>query len=1195
MNRTSSFTGNSRSVYLVLTVVAMLALMLPGTLLGSTAPVSGAGNSWYVNGALGTDDGSHGTGPGADAFKTIQYALNSSASGDTINIAAQYASGDLYEEQLTISKSISLVGEVVGYDKTNVENCCGGDGPTVNITNPGLDVHLSNILIGGYNRTRSAIRASGDTLTLDNVEFFGDTRSSGDGGGMYAEDCTLTLNGCSIDGDAGGNLGGGIYADNCTLTLNGCVCFGEAGSGGAIYALDSAVALTDCYFVECEAGGDGAGVYLLASDLTARRCTFVDGVADNSGGAIYIGGEGADEGCTVNVGNCTFVENGAEGDGGGAIAVYSNDAAHALTFTCCTLVENWADSYGGGLYLYSEATGAGSITATLSNCIFDNSADEEGPEIYLEEGGDYTVSSDYNLYYDMTPDITIGPHDITGTYPMCYYPADNGGLTPTCAIDSASPARGHGSAAMATDQRGVARGPANDIGAYQWVGPTYANAATGSDTNNGLSAATPKEHVYAAANLAGPGSTAYVAAGTYSEENHLDIYEDDFVNIDIYKPLTLTGAGAASTIIDGSVPVYEDYDDTIIDVYYGVTDVSDDAAVTISGLTLRNNGGVECYGGALHVESSGVTTVRDCIMIGNNADYGGGGIYIEDAGTVVLLNCAVSSNTASEMSNGGGIYIQESENVTLSGCTISGNRAMNSSGGGIYNEDGNMYLTNCTIYGNGTDEYDGGGAWNSGHMEYLNCTIANNSAGAGSTGGGHYEEGTTTAVFKNTILAGNTADGSPDDIAGDGEVTSNGHNICSTAASSYFDDPTDRNSTNPNLGPLQDNGGPTFTCAITSSSPAFNGAADGPPTDQRGAGYPRPALGGYDVGAFELQTASPSPTVISVNPNSGQRGQTLTVVITGTNFIGATSVEFTDNITTITGPFTVLGPTQISVTLNIPADASLGAYDVLVTTPEGQGVGTGRFTVTSAANAPTVTSVNPDSGRCGDTLTVSVTGTGFTGATIVSFGPGITVTFTVVSPTQINAIISIEPNATLGIRYVSVTAASGTSTGVGAFTVLSSHHTTIGTGGSGSTGNSGGVPTQGLPGIVPTALPSIVVHSAALSTSRVTPGEPVTVSVNMVNQGTVNGTTQVKVYVNGEEEVAQGVVLMGGASKSISFTVSRSVPGTYSIYVGGTPAGSFTVEQQVDSNLILVISCALILSGLALSVVYVIRRRQSHY
>ena len=76
------------------------------------------------------------------------------------------------------------------------------------------------------------------------------------------------------------------------------------------------------------------------------------------------------------------------------------------------------------------------------------------------------------------------------------------------------------------------------------------------------------------------------------------------------------------------------------------------------------------------------------------------------------------------------------------------------------------------------------------------------------------------------------------------------------------------------------------------------------------------------------------------------------------------------------------------------------------------------------------------SGRQGDVLTVTITGSGLSGATGLDFGDGIEITqLTVVSDSEISAEISIEPDAAAGKRDVTVTTPGGTGTVLGGFTV----------------------------------------------------------------------------------------------------------------------------------------------------------------
>jgi hypothetical protein len=123
----------------------------------------------------------------------------------------------------------------------------------------------------------------------------------------------------------------------------------------------------------------------------------------------------------------------------------------------------------------------------------------------------------------------------------------------------------------------------------------------------------------------------------------------------------------------------------------------------------------------------------------------------------------------------------------------------------------------------------------------------------------------------------------------------------------------------------------------------------------------------------------------------------------------------------------------------------------------------------------------------------------------------------------------------------------------------------------------------------------VSVRSASLSATKVASGTTITVTADVVNTSTVNGSSSIKVYVNGEMEHSQGVTVKSGSSTPVTFTVSRNEPGAYTVYVGGVSAGSFTVNEMADSNIILYISGALIFIALAAGAVYFVRRRQPEH
>jgi HYR domain len=229
---------------------------------------------------------------------------------------------------------------------------------------------------------------------------------------------------------------------------------------------------------------------------------------------------------------------------------------------------------------------------------------------------------------------------------------------------------------------------------------------------------------------------------------------------------------------------------------------------------------------------------------------GGGGIA--NFGTLTVVQSTINGNKATPLVNisqGGGILNHGT--LTVINSTISGNQAINGVGGGIYNnQSATATFVNTTINGNSADR--AGGIFNS-----------------GDTSGG--KPGTLNLT--NTIIAGSTGGDCLNDTSSDlpGVIATNSHNLiqdgsCNPAVSG-----------DPKLGPLQNNGGPTFTHALMGGSPALDAGDDsvlGPPlfltTDQRGSGFPRKSGSHVDIGAFELQLCTltcPANITKSNDPN----------------------------------------------------------------------------------------------------------------------------------------------------------------------------------------------------------------------------------------------------------------------------------------------------------------------------------------
>jgi len=407
-----------------------------------------------------------------------------------------------------------------------------------------------------------------------------------------------------------------------------------------------------------------------------------------------------------------------------------------------------------------------------------------------------------------------------------------------------------------------------------WASTTwYVNSTTGSDNNDCKSPTTACKTIGHAISLAASGDSISVAAATYTE------------NLTIGISLKILGTNASTTIVDGGGV------NSVVTISSG--------PVTLSNLTIRN--GDAPFGGGIF--NNGTLGIIGSTVSGNIAAFGGG---IFNNGTLRINHSTLSGNIAEQVSNssaGGGIY--NSGSLTINESNISGNtsgkaNASTGSGGGIYNHgvstiissaiSGNQVVGACLnlffqvlCYGGGISSDNvltinnstvsnntagsifshssgigGGISTQAGTLTISNTTLNGNAAVGVEGKGGGISQSSGTATLQNTIVANSTMGGNCS-----GTMTSNGYNLSSDGTCN-FNNTGDLNNTDPKLGPLQNNGGPTQTQALLPGSPAIDagnpsGCTDSSgsllKTDQRGA--PRPDKedsGGCDMGAYESQT-----------------------------------------------------------------------------------------------------------------------------------------------------------------------------------------------------------------------------------------------------------------------------------------------------------------------------------------------------
>jgi CSLREA domain-containing protein len=776
-----------------------------------------------------------------------------------------------------------------------------------------LDI-ISDLTIRGAGADRTTIHANGidrvfHVIGAVQVDISGVTIRGGNpgttatsrGGGVFnagalsVRDVTVSDNQSVADGGGIENIGS-ITLSNVTVARNTA---SPAGVGGGIRNSGTLV-LNRCAIVDNRAAGgagiENSGVLTITDTTLASNATS----AQNGGGIENLG--------MATLTNVTLSGNSASLGGG----IYNQSVSARLILTNVTLSNNSAVVSGGGLQNEPGATAtltnvtmAGNA-APLGSAVVNHATATSRSTLVTKTVGSVNcsgplVSQGRNLDSGTSCGFA-GPGDLRNVDPLLGPLQDNGGNTLTHSLQPGSPAidAGDNNGCPLRDQRGAPR-PVDgngdgsvicDIGAFEVLPPVVFNVDTpddGVDANPGdLTCATAAGGCTLRAaiqetNALPGGDRVILPSGTYrltiSGANEDAASTGD---LDITQDLAIEGAGAESTIIDGNAS------DRVFEIASG-------AEATISGVTIRN-GRVQAGSGG-GIVNLGTLALAQSRLVNSSASGGGG---VANTGALTLTDVTVGSNQVT--GTGGGIENYGSltlANVTLSSNSSGGTGGLQA-GGGIFNV-GTATLTNVTISGN-TAAGSGGAIANFGDMTLTSVTAGDNTAPSGAA----IDAIDGTIRLKDTIVANNHGGENCR-----GTIISLGHNLDSSAKCS-FAVAGDLSNLDPLLGPLQDNGGFTFTRALLPDSPAIDrGSTDCPPpaTDQRGASRPVDGNGDgmafCDIGAFEhpappptiTPTITPTPTVTHTRTNSPTRTSTRTPTSTPT----PTSTRVPTNTPTPTG------------------------------------------------------------------------------------------------------------------------------------------------------------------------------------------------------------------------------------------------------------------------------------------------------
>lgn len=347
-----------------------------------------------------------------------------------------------------------------------------------------------HVIVGSSDAKLDGFTVIGGMASDDSVNY-----RYGNGGGMYNEGASPTINKCTFIGNISKNGGGGMYNESCTPTITNCsFSKNSAAAGGAIHNESSQAVIYNSRF-EANSAATGGGVWNHYSSPTIEGCIFSLNTVTGSGGGIYNnryswplikqcsitsnraldygGGIANHDLCSPEITNCKFSANTAGGGGG----IYNNSSSPMVKN--CTFAAHW--TFGSSDDVYNEGS-----TPRFSNCIF-WFAGRSGSPIYAD------TSSNVEIKYSLVQGGFAGPGNINTDPQFVRNPSwlsheiDYGDLQ--LQLDSPCNDAGTRSDAPATDFESTFRpqGSGIDIGAYELLHPalpifTLNVAANGSGT-----------------------------------------------------------------------------------------------------------------------------------------------------------------------------------------------------------------------------------------------------------------------------------------------------------------------------------------------------------------------------------------------------------------------------------------------------------------------------------------------------------------------------------------------------------------------------------------------------------------------------------------------------------------------------------------------------------------------------------------
>ncbi len=738
------------------------------------------------------------------------------------------------------------------------EGSPGGHGGAVYIEAGNLHITLSLFEKNfSQNNQGGAVYAENSTTTLEDCNLI-NNYANNEGGAIYAFQGNLELFRSTVSfNNSHSEEGGGIFTDQSTVILDDCVLDGNITNheGGAIFSQNGSLTILHSHLSDnVSFDYDGGGINSINQPLRVENSTFDNNFSDDDGGAIY-----HSNGSLVVI-DSSFTGNNSSDDGG---AIFH--------FIGPMMVQN--SDFTGNISFWDDGGAIGSLNGEveiIDSFFTANQAYDEGGAVDNFNGSLIIQNTTFSDNYT-TEDEGGAINHSTGEFhfTLCTFTNNNttdwggavytfgsNGFIEDCFFSENSSLDWNGGAlyifegTVTLETCVFENNFAEDQG-----GAIYFRVNLGN----------PNQHSLTLENCSFSGNSSLQNEGgaIYNSEGILDIWDSEFLNNfafydggAIYTSkgeVNIVGSGLRDnrTVHDGGAIATGGGAPSalsnifIVDSYFtgNLADsdagaIYNDGNMFVADTLFELNTAFE-DGGAIHNGGTGDVQFENSFFLSNKATGWGGAVSESGSGQLTFTDCLFEHNAV----NGeGGVLNNHGLNTVLfANSTLASNSALDD-GGAIWMNQGSVTLLNSTLSGNTATTGEGGAIFISDNSGSNSASVAliehstivdNNSDGLG---GGIFSGGSAFAPplpleINHSIIAGNFSNSSDEDDLGARNTivmafynligNPTGHILFGVGADTNLVG-TNTNPLDPLLGPLDDNGGFTPTHVPLFGSPAVD-------------------------------------------------------------------------------------------------------------------------------------------------------------------------------------------------------------------------------------------------------------------------------------------------------------------------------------------------------------------------------------